>query len=235
MAADADDTGAGAIIVAADMSRRYDGARLLWSPMADLPLLAWTIQAFEDAASVETVVVVVTAADIAATMALAQRRGWRKLHTVAMAGPARSDAVRAGLDALPTACEWVIVHDGARVLVTPKLIEAGLAAAQVTGAASAYEPVKETIKQVRDGIVVETPARASLALLQSPQVFRRSLLADALAREQEGGDAPDEATILVRRGTRVALFPGGHENMKVTAPDDLEIVEALLRRRLAGT
>lgn len=233
---DADHARVGAIIVAVGAPGSEHWARPpLWSPLANVPLLAWTVHAFEAAAGVGVVVVAVPAGDVAETMALARKQGWRKLSAVVAAGPQRSDAVRAGLDALPAACEWVIVHDGARALVTPDLIETGLAAARVAGAASAYEPVKETIKRVRDGVVVETPARAALALLQTPQVFRRSLLADVLAVSPPDDDVPDEATMLLRRGMRVALFPGGHENIKVTAPDDLEIVEALLRGRLAET
>lgn len=227
---------AGAIIMAAEPSRRTGDTTTLWAPVAGLPLLAWTVQAFEAAAGVEAVVIVVTAGGVAETQALAQRQCWHKVRVVAAGEPRRCDAVRAGLDALPPACAWVILHDAARPLVTPALIEAGLDAARAGGAASAYEPVKETVKRVRDGVVVETPARADLALLQTPQVFRRTLLADLMKEPcPPNDDPPDEATLLLRQGIRVALFLGGHENVKVTTPDDLEVVESLLRQRVAET
>ena len=207
------------------------GVDKVWAPMAGQPLLAWALQAFEAAEGIEEIVVVVAPERIAEARALAQRQSIRKVRAVVAGGPRRCDSVRSGLKALSPACEWVVIHDGARPLVTPEMIEAGLDAAQDSGAATAYEPVKDTIKRVRDGAVVETPERAGLVLLQTPQVFRRALLAEMEAGCPPENDPPDEATWLLRQGMRVAVFPGGHDNVKVTTPDDLEIVAALLQQR----
>lgn len=221
---------AGAVVVAGPSTRK-GGMDTIWAPVAGQPLVAWAIQAFEAAEEITEVVAVVAPERVAEAQALAQHRHWRKVRAVVADGPRRCDSVREGLRALSAACEWVVIHDGARPLVTLEMIASGLEAARNSGAAAAYEPVKETIKRVRDGIVVETPERAELALLQTPQVFRRELLEGSAAECAPESDPADEATLLLRRGIRVAVFPGGHDNVRVTGPDDLEIVEALLKQR----
>lgn len=223
---------AGAVIVAAGSSTRMGDVDKIWTPIAGEPLLVWTIRAFEAAKEVAEIVVVVAPERLAEAQALARQSHWGKVRAVVAGGRRRCESVREGLGALSPESEWVVIHDGARPLVTPAMIAAGLEAAQQsTGAAAAYEPVKETLKRVQDGVVVETPSRADLALLQTPQVFRQGLLADLEAACSSGDDPQDEAALLLRQGVRVAVFASGHENVKVTTPDDLEIVEALLRQR----
>lgn len=234
----------GAVILAAGPGRGSGEADVRWAPVAGMPLLAWSVRAFEAAEIVAEIVVVAEAAREAEVLALARDQRWRKTRAALARGPRRRDALRSGLDALAAECEWVALHDGARPLVTPELITATVEAARAEGesgrgAAAAYEPVNETIKRVRDGVVVETPVRASLALLQTPQVFRRALLDEAMrapevAWDAEGRrDVADEAVLLLRNGVRVALVPGGHENVRVTGPEELDIVERSLRQRAA--
>lgn len=221
----------GAVIVAAGPSTRMGGVDKIWTPVAGEPLLVWTIRAFEAAKEVAEIVVVVAPERLAEAQALVRQSQWGKVRAVVAGGRRRCDSVREGVKALSPGWEWVVIHDGARPLVTPAMIAAGLEAAQKSeGAAAAYEPAKETIKQVRDDAVVETPPRADLALLQTPQVFCRGLLAHLEAACSPGDDPQNEAVSLLRQGVRVAVFASGHENVKVTTPDDLEIVEALLRQ-----
>lgn len=234
---------AGAVIVATVTSQRPDDSPdLPWAPVMGAPLLAWAVRAFEAAAGVTDVVLVVVAARGAEARELARREGWRKTRVIATETPGWRDAVRMGLDALPPECAWVVLHEGARPLVTPDLIAEGLETARdaSNGSAAAYEPVNETIKRARDGVVVETPARAGLALLQTPQVVRREALVEALAAgvpagdpEKAASDVTDTAILLLGRGRRVALFRGGHENVKVRGADEIAIVESVLRQRQA--
>jgi 2-C-methyl-D-erythritol 4-phosphate cytidylyltransferase len=129
-------------------------------------------------------------------------------------------------------CALMALHDPTRPLVTSTLIEAGVALARATGVAVPVEPVKESIKRVRDGVVVGAIPRDQLARAQTPQVFMRALLQEAFQRALSDLDPPDEAALLLRLGMTVHSYAGEAENLRVTSVDDLPVVEELLRRRL---
>jgi 2-C-methyl-D-erythritol 4-phosphate cytidylyltransferase len=153
------------------------------------------------------------------------KEGLKVAHRVP-GGRRRQDSVREGLKA--GGCDWVVVHDGARPLVTPQLIEAGLAAAQETGAAVCALPAQDTVKRVdEEGRVVRTLDRRRLWLVQTPQVFRYDMLLDAHERSRQ--PATDDAALVERLGQEVRVFPGSPRNLKVTTPDDLALAEALLK------
>ena len=225
---------AGAIIVAAGLTQ-WKGARAAragieswWAPLAGRPVVAWTVTAILGAALIDEVVLVVAPDRVGDARALETREQWKHITIVSTEGLRRRDAVSAALPALSPACRWVVVHEATRPLVTPELIAAGLAAAQHTGAAAASEPVKETIKRVQGGVVTETLDRSTLALLQTPQVFERSVLLAAHQQSDPSLDAPDDATLAIAAGVRVATFPGSHDNLALITADDLAVAEALL-------
>lgn len=208
---------------------------LLWAPILGRPLFAWTVAAFEQTPTVDACILLVRAQDTATIEALAQTEGWRHMRILVTDDTSRRrDAVLAGLLALGGAADVVIVHDAARPLVTPGLIEEGLAAYARQGAVSAVEPLKDAIKRVRAGTVVETVPRERLVQAQSPQVFARSLLLDIHQRADPALDAPDDATLALVAGESVAFYPGGHENLRVRSADDVVVAAALLSRRLKG-
>jgi 2-C-methyl-D-erythritol 4-phosphate cytidylyltransferase len=122
-----------------------------------------------------------------------------------------------------------MIHDGARPLVTPAILEAGLQAAQEHQAVVAAVPVKDTIKQVRDGIIHSTPERSQLWAVQTPQVFAFPLIHQAHHSELAQAEATDDAALLERLGHPVAIFPGSYTNLKITTQEDLLIAEALLQ------
>ena len=110
-----------------------------------------------------------------------------------------------------------------------------VAAAAQTGAALLAVPVRDTLKRVRDGRVVETPAREELWAAQTPQVFRAALLREAIAKAQaEGFQGTDDAQIVERLGVPVAIVAGDPSNLKITWPADLGWAEACLRERAGG-
>jgi 2-C-methyl-D-erythritol 4-phosphate cytidylyltransferase len=114
------------------------------------------------------------------------------------------------------------------------MIESGVAAASETGAAMAAVPIKDTIKAAdTDGIVLKTVDREGLWAAQTPQVFRSDLLTEAHRRITD--DVTDDASMVERVGGKVKLFMGSYDNLKVTAPEDLRLVEALLKAREAAT
>jgi 2-C-methyl-D-erythritol 4-phosphate cytidylyltransferase len=130
-------------------------------------------------------------------------------------------------------CDWVVIHDGARPLVTSALIEKGILTAVAVGAAAAAVPVVDTIKVVTDdGRVVETVDRRTIAAIQTPQVFRRDLL--QAAHDEIMDDVTDDSSMLETQGIPVEVFLGDRTNIKVTTREDLVIAEALLRARVKG-
>ena len=213
------------------VSAGFGNDELLWSSVAGKPLIAWTVDAFERTGIVGEVALVVARERLDAARELWLAEDWRSVSVIAAGGASRRESVYIGLQALSGGYRWVITHDGARPLVTPETIALGVETARRYGAASACEPVTETIKRTRDGVVVETPDRASLVQLQTPQVFDLETLLAAHERAGEDVDARDDATLILAAGIAVMTFPGGPDNIKVTTRDDLALVEALLARR----
>jgi 2-C-methyl-D-erythritol 4-phosphate cytidylyltransferase len=140
-------------------------------------------------------------------------------------GATRSESVRAGLAAVPAEATILCVHDAARPFASRQLFEAVIEA--VSAGADAAIPglaVTDTIKRIdADNVVVETPPRAALVAVQTPQAFRASILRAAHATDRPGGDtATDDATLVEMSGGRVVVVPGEQTNRKITHLDDLQ-------------
>jgi len=146
-------------------------------------------------------------------------------------GPRRQDSVRCGLARLDDDCAIVVVHDGARPLVSPAIIDRCVALADQEGAAVVGVPAKDTIKVVSASRRIEsTPPRNSMWEIQTPQAFRVEILREAHRRaEQDGVEATDDAMLVERLGRSVALLEGARSNLKITTAEDLVIAEALIR------
>ena len=151
-----------------------------------------------------------------------------------LGGDVRSASVRAALAAASPQADVVLVHDGARPLVTPALIEAVLAGLEDVDCAIAAARVSDTVKEVDDAaIVLRTLDRARLWSVQTPQVFTRAALERALAMPVEVVDAAtDEAWLVEQGGGRVRVVEAPAENLKVTTPRDLALAELLLAARV---
>jgi 2-C-methyl-D-erythritol 4-phosphate cytidylyltransferase len=214
----------GAIIVAAGRSERM-GFNKLWAELEGRSVLAWSI--LEIARSQPNYMVVVATSETTERVeALITELGVGA--TVVPGGARRRDSVMAGLLALPDS-EWVVVHDAARPLVSAALVSAGLDAAQASGAAVPVLPLADTVKRVEGSRIVETLDRTSLRLVQTPQVFRRSLLVWALSVSDD--DVTDEAGLIESLGGIVYTFQGQVDNFKLTYPADLALMGEFARRR----
>ena len=218
---------ADAIVVAAGSSSRMGGVDKVLVPLGGRPLLAWSLDALRASSSVGRLIVVVRPERAAELRSAA----WvRATDAEVIAGATRrQESVAAGVRA--ATADVVLVHDGARPLVSPALVDRVCRAAAEHGAAIPLLPVTETLKRVRDGRVVETVDRAYIAVAQTPQGIRRRLLLDAYERFDPAGEREftDEAALLEAVGAPVAVVEGDPANLKVTVPDDLERAEALLR------
>jgi 2-C-methyl-D-erythritol 4-phosphate cytidylyltransferase len=222
----------GAIVAAAGRSERMGGRDKLFAVVGGRPLLAHTLGAFDACRGVDTVVLVLSPENMERGRGLVAEAGFSKVATVCQGGQRRQDSVRNGLEALAS-CQWVVVHDGARPLVTAELIERGLEVAKETGAAIAALPIGDTVKEVEPpDIIGRTLARGRLWAAQTPQVFRYDILREA--HELAQAEATDDAALVEKLGHRVKVFEGSPRNIKVTTAVDLALVEALLAQSRVG-
>jgi 2-C-methyl-D-erythritol 4-phosphate cytidylyltransferase len=216
-----------AIIDAAGESRRMNGVDKLLAPLAGKPVLVWSIEAFQNCAEINRIVLVNNRKNLEQVECLRIEKKWSKVSEVCLGGERRQDSVAAGLKLIKD-CDWVVIHDGARPLITQEIILKGLEAAKETGAAASAVPVTDTIKLAgNDQLVIETPPRSNLWAVQTPQIFRYSLLKDAYL--QGRGDVTDDATLVEQIGSKVKLYMGSYNNIKITTPHDLAVAELLLR------
>jgi 2-C-methyl-D-erythritol 4-phosphate cytidylyltransferase len=198
--------------------------------LLDEPILAHTIRVFDQNSIVDAVIVVVDAADIETcrSTVIAPYR-FQKVASLVAGGETRQISVFNGLRMLPTDTEFVIVHDGVRPFVTDETIFKCVEAAEAYGAAVAAVPVKDTIKVADDdGFIADTPDRAKLWAVQTPQVFRKTVLLEAhRSAQQRQISATDDAALVEQLGFKVKLVMGSYANLKITTPEDLVIAEAL--------
>ncbi len=221
------------IVVAAGRSERMGGADKVFVQLVGRPLLAWSLRAFEMCEAIEGVVLVVAPETVGRAEALVREWRFTNIIDIVPGGAQRQDSVRAGIDAARGAA-IVAVHDGARPLVTPELIARGVALARQCGAAVCAAPARDTVKEAGGDppVVRATLERSAAWMAQTPQVFDRELL--LRAHEAATSTATDDAALVEALGHDVRLYEGAYWNLKVTAPEDLIIAEALLRERLAG-
>jgi 2-C-methyl-D-erythritol 4-phosphate cytidylyltransferase len=216
----------GAIIAAAGESRRMGGIDKVFAPLAGKPALAWVLDAFDGCHKVSQIVVVVSQKNLERCRQLIAEGNWSKPLEVCAGGKRRQDSVAAGLKKLD--CQWVVIHDGARPLVTGELVEGGLEAARETGAAVAAVPVTDTIKTAGDDMFVhQTPSRQNLWAVQTPQVFRYEIIARAY--EQADDEVTDDASLVEGLNQKIKLYMGSYDNIKITSPHDLALAEVLLK------
>jgi 2-C-methyl-D-erythritol 4-phosphate cytidylyltransferase len=217
----------GAVIAAAGESRRMGGIDKIFAPLSGRPALSYVLDAFEKCQAVSQIVVAVSKNNVAKCRQLIAEEKYAKPIEVRAGGERRQDSVAAGLQKLRD-CDWVVIHDGARPLVTRELIEHGLEAAKETGAAVAAVPVTDTIKTAGDDrIVRQTPPRQNLWAIQTPQVFGYDLILKAYQKAK--GEVTDDAALVEALGGKVKLYMGAYDNIKITTANDLLVAEALLK------
>jgi 2-C-methyl-D-erythritol 4-phosphate cytidylyltransferase len=219
----------GAIIVAAGSSQRMGGIDKLLAPLAGRPVIAHSIAVFAAHPRVEAMTIVVSPANEGPIRALTGELAPAAI--VVLGGTRRRDSVASGLDALAH-CDYVLVHDGARPLVTAEIIDAALDGAIQSGASLCAVPVSDTVKRAAgDGLVASTVNRERLWLAQTPQAFRTEVLRRAHAAHDI--DATDDAALVELIEEPVRLVRGSSENLKITTPSDLALAAAILASRTA--
>lgn len=224
------------VIVAAGASRRMQGRDKLWLPLAGRITLARTLDVFHASALVGAIVLVTSAERLSDATALCKAEHWHKVAAIAVGGARRQDSVRIGLDALAeleTHYSWVMIHDGARPLVTAEMLAEGLRAVKEHSAVVAAVPVKDTIKLVERGEIHATLDRTQLWTIQTPQIFAFPLIHSAHHTAIAQEDVTDDATLLERLGQHVTIFQGSYANIKITTQEDVLFAEALIQGSIA--
>ncbi|MCX8006624.1 MAG: 2-C-methyl-D-erythritol 4-phosphate cytidylyltransferase [Coriobacteriia bacterium] len=222
-----------AIIAAAGVGERFGrpGGKQLVS-LAGATVLEHALRPFVSSPLVDAIVVVAHPRDVAAVRRLTG--SVPRILCVVPGGATRQESIRRGLEAVPHGAEIVVVHDGARPLLTTETLERVLEAlGEGADAAIVGHPCYDTVKRVRDdGFVERTEDRSGLWLVQTPQAFRTGILRHALEQaSSEGIEATDDASLVERYGGRVRVVLGPRDNLKVTVAEDLAIAEALLSAR----
>ena len=221
----------GAVLAAGGQSARMGEIDKTVAKLAGRPVIDWVLDAFAHSPAVSELVVVTGERNAAAVRAALDRQDWSIPVRITAGGVTRQDSVAAGVRQLSPDATLVLIHDVARPLVTPALIEGAVAAGVELGAVVTAVPVTDTIKRVAaDGSVLETLDRSALRAVQTPQVFRRDWLEMAYQLAMDVL-VTDEAALLERAGFTVHTIPGTRENIKLTTPLDMRIAEALIIAR----
>jgi 2-C-methyl-D-erythritol 4-phosphate cytidylyltransferase len=197
------------------------------------PLLLWVLDALEACPEVDDIIPVVKAEDREEVEAIMKDTGFGKVLPPAPGGEERQDSVRNGLWQVRYSSGLVLIHDGVRPFLTPRLITRTVEGLRGFDGAIAAVPPKDTIKEAdAHGVVVKTLTRDELWSVQTPQVFPYETLMKAYeSASAEGFRSTDDSALVERAGGRVNIVMGFYENIKITTPEDLQIAEAFAKRR----
>lgn len=224
-------TGTSAIIPAAGKGRRFGkDFNKVFAEAAGKPIIAHTLAVFQASPSIDEIILVTGTEDLALCREIVERFGFDKVSAVVEGGERRQESVRNGLLHTRPESELIVIHDGARPLVTEEIIRDSVSAARLYGAAIAASPVTDTVKSVdADTFVAATLNRDELYAVQTPQTFRREVILEAHEKALMANvDATDDAALVELMGGKVKITPGSPENIKVTQPRDLDYVHSKL-------
>lgn len=203
-------------------------------PLRGKPIIVYTLLAFEEAALVDEVVLVVNRGVMGYYKRnIIERYGIKKVKRIVAGGVTRQESVYNGLQKVSDQTKIVAIHDGARPLVTPELIDRSIQSLGDKSGLVVSIPVQDTIKIVgRDQVIKETPDRRRIWAAQTPQVFPLEIIRKAhkIARA-DGFVGTDDGSLVERLGLEVSVMLGSKENIKITTPLDLTMAEVIMSRR----
>ena len=203
-------------------------------PLLGKPVLAHTLEVFQQHPLIDDIIVIATKDEVEfCKKEVVEAFDFNKVSQIVAGGQERQDSIYRGLQSLPEECDLVVVHDGARPLVTPQILTEAIKEAQLSKASVVAVPVKDTIKQVnREGFVEKTLNRAELVSVQTPQVFKKEIILKAYEEAfKKGIYGTDDASLVELWGIKVKVVMGSYENIKITTPEDIELALSLIRGR----
>ncbi len=222
----------GVIIVAAGNASRMSGQNKILADILGEPVIVRTIKAFEQVAFVSDIVIVTRADMVLDIENLISSFSLSKVTDIVVGGASRQESVRNGFEVLKDRedIKNVLIHDGARPLVTKKVIENVVLGAEEFGAAIPTVPAKDTVKKIGAlGKVTETLNRSELCLVQTPQGFSLECYKKSLeAAGEKLSEFTDDSGVVENAGYSVYTTHGDYNNIKITTPEDLSIARAIL-------
>lgn len=202
--------------------------------LGGVPMMLHALRVLDRTPGVTEVILVVPKEERDRALAeVVERYGLKKVLKVVPGGATRQESVQHGLNEVDEDVEIVVVHDAVRPFITEDRIEWSIEAARKHGGAIVAVPMKDTPKQAGpDRLIQRTLDRTDLWLAQTPQTFRRALVAEAYRKAAIAHvHATDDAALVERLGHKVAIVEGSWENIKITTPEDMILAEAILAAR----
>ena len=224
-----------AIIVAAGKSRRMESmVNKVYIDLNGKKAIIRTLEAFQESSMINEIMLVVNEKDIEYCKSkVIDFSVFTKIKKIIQGGITRQESVHNGLKEISKQSELVLIHDGARVMISQDIIERSIEGAMNYGAVSTGMPVKDTIKVTdKNGFVINTPERSTLWAVQTPQTFKKDIILEAHKRAEELAiKATDDAALVESLGYKLKLIEGSYENIKLTTPEDVVVARALIEDR----
>lgn len=221
-----------AIIVAAGKSSRMMGIDKIFSEFCGIPLIIRTLRVFESLPEINEIILVVPEDKIEKASSLCRAFGIEKIKKVVSGGKTRTESSFNGIKAVSDNIDFVAIHDGARPLVTTKIILDALHIAIESAACTVAIPINATIKRINNGIITESVNRADIFEIQTPQIFRRELILVALDNAlKKNLEITDDSSAVEAIGLPVRISNGSLENFKITTQEDLRFAEVIIKGR----
>ncbi len=216
-----------AVIVAGGKGKRMGaGINKVFLPLNDKEIIVHTVEAFYKNANISEIIVVTGKDDINTAKKLLD--GYNVIVTEG--GRERQQSVKSGID--KASGDIVLIHDGARALISQKEIDNVISDCVKFGAAAVGVKVKDTLKAVDDGFITGTVDRDATYKIQTPQSFKTDVIKELHKNaDRDGFFATEDCMIAEHYGVRVKITEGSYDNLKLTTPEDIEIAENILRRR----
>lgn len=222
-----------AIVPAAGAGKRFgDGTNKPFETLGGKPLMLWAVETLGSLPEVAEIIPVIKEDHMESAAELFERCNVRKVKRIAPGGRERQDSVFHGLNLVEGNESIVLVHDGARPLIEPHIVKYALGELKDCDGVVVGVPVKDTIKEVSDGLVVKTLRRDLLWAVQTPQIFRYETIRHAYEKAfADSFSSTDDSALVERYGGKVKVVMGSYTNIKITTPGDLLIAEQFLRMR----
>ena len=216
------------ILVCAGNASRMGGVNKILMPLKESTVIGVCMSKFQECPDISEIIIVTKQENFQPIQEIAENLKITKLAHITEGGDTRQKSVMQGVKLVSKDSDYIAVHDGARPLVKTEHISKVIKDARVFGGATLGVPVKDTIKTVDDGLITDTPPRASLWITQTPQVFRKRLYFEAVDFSLEHNlDFTDDCQLVEAVGGKICMTRGDYTNIKITTPEDIQIAEVL--------
>jgi 2-C-methyl-D-erythritol 4-phosphate cytidylyltransferase len=218
------------VIVAAGSSSRMQGVDKQFSPLCGIPVLARTLKAFENSPFITEITVVTREEKIADIEKLGKRYAISKLKNVIVGGASREESVKNGISLYKEKSQKILVHDGARPLVTQEVIQGVANALETSDSVACGVKIKDTVKIVDDnGMVTHTPDRSKLVSVQTPQGvdINKFLM---ICKNKDLSLFTDDTSVMEAGGITTQITQGDYSNIKITTPEDIALAQGIIEK-----